>query len=140
MIVQNIPLEHEAPREGRDLTLGKSLLDKHSVIREIRCLQISTPRYVTFVVLSVIFCGVPLLLYKWFLCVQLLIYREASPNSTASTHVLVKTKDSDWEICALTHTLLSDQSLLSVLPPDLHPFSIVVDVPLRALRLHQPVK
>lgn len=107
-------LNHKA---SNVLNLQQELLDEQYNIKEIRSLHLSSTRMIIFIMLGVIFCLIPFLLYKWFLCVRLLIYIPAyfTPLSLGNvTHILVIKKDSDWEICAVNEICLPENAIFHV--------------------------
>jgi hypothetical protein len=106
-----------APPPSHKLRLHQDLLDEQHNIREMRSLHLSRWRYILFVVSGVLLCGVPFLLYKWFLSVRLLLYSPATFDANTRwpvTHVLAITKDSTWSICNVVVTVLPDNALFTV--------------------------
>ena len=86
---------HFRLEESRSLLLlDSSVTDSN--IRSIQCLQFSTFRYIIFLILNIPFLFLLYPFYKSFLFARLLIFRHC--NLSSVTHILTKTKDSDWEI------------------------------------------
>lgn len=88
------------------LTLDPSITDTNSNVKSMEYLQFSTVRYTIFLVLNVpcLFLLYPF--YKSFLFARLLTFR--SSNLSSATHILVKTKDSSWEISKLNREIILD--------------------------------
>lgn len=121
VVIEELKLPPKAPdinfASNNCLSLRPELLDEQYNIKEMRCLYLSRIRLIAFIIIGLVFCLIPFLLYKWFLRIRLLLYIPVTfdpSNSYGVTHILVLKKDSDWEICSVDEAKLPENVVFHV--------------------------